>query len=65
MNTDGKIVIPSGMRSKIFQWYHTILWPKMQSTVHNVCSKCPSCQKNKPKLQKLGHLPPMKKVGLG
>ena len=33
-------------------------WLGMRNTVKSVCSKCQACQLTKPKLKKLGHLPP-------
>ena len=30
----------------------------MRKTVQSVCQRCQNCQLNKPKLRKLGHLPP-------
>ncbi len=36
------------------QHYH---WANMRQTVHDVCSKCPTCQKHKKHTKKYGHLP--------
>ena len=33
-------------------------WKGMRKTVQSVCQRCQACQLNKPKLRKLGHLPP-------
>ena len=33
-------------------------WKGMRKTVQSVCQRCKACQLNKPKLCKLGHLPP-------
>ena len=32
-------------------------WPGLRNSVHSLCSKCPTCQKNKKSTKKYGHLP--------
>ena len=35
-------------------------WNGLCTTFHNVCKKCPTCQRAKPTIQKYGKLPPKK-----
>ena len=38
-------------------------WKKLRATVHDICSKCPTCQKYKQTYKKYGHLPEKKAEG--
>ena len=48
---------PGETRTELTMGQH-FTWKKMRSTVQHVCQHCKACQLNKPKLRKLGHLPP-------
>ena len=48
---------PGETRTELTMGQH-FTWSKMCSTVQQVCQCCKACQLNKPKLRKLGHLPP-------
>ena len=48
---------PGETRTELTMGQH-FTWKKMRSTVQGVCQRCKACQLNKPKLRKLGHLPP-------
>ena len=48
---------PGETRTELTMGQH-YTWKGMRNTVRQVCQRCQSCQLNKPKLRKLGHLPP-------
>jgi hypothetical protein len=35
-----------------------LFWPKMRDQITNYVQSCPTCQKNKRKVKRYGHLPP-------
>ena len=48
---------PGETRTELTMGQH-YTWKGMRKTVQDVCQRCQACQLNKPKLRKLGHLPP-------
>jgi Integrase zinc binding domain/RNase H-like domain found in reverse transcriptase len=52
----GALMHPGETRTELTMGQH-YTWKGMRKTVQKVCKKCSSCTLNKPKLQKLGHLP--------
>jgi Integrase zinc binding domain len=48
---------PGETRTELTMGQH-FTWRGMRKTVEDVCGKCQSCQLQKPKLKRLGHLPP-------
>jgi hypothetical protein len=62
---NGALMHPGETRTELTMGQHytwkgmrkTVQEKGMRKTVQDVCKKCGSCQLNKPKLQKLGHLP--------
>ena len=53
----GVLMHPGETRTELTMGQH-FTWKGMRRTVQNVCQRCKACQLNKPKLRKLGHLPP-------
>ena len=48
---------PGETRTELTLGQH-FTWRGMRKTVEDVCGKCQACQLQKPKLKRLGHLPP-------
>ena len=48
---------PGETRTELTMGQH-YCWKGMRKTVEDVCKKCAQCQLTKPKLKRLGHLPP-------
>ena len=48
---------PGETRTELTMGQH-FTWRGMRKTVEDICGKCQACQLQKPKLKRLGHLPP-------
>ena len=48
---------PGETRTELTMGQH-FTWKGMRNTVTDICGKCQACQLQKPKLKRLGHLPP-------
>ena len=53
----GVLMHPGETRTELTIGQH-YTWKGMRKTVQSVCQRCKACQLNKPKLRKLGHVPP-------
>ena len=53
----GLLMHPGETRTELTLGQH-FTWKGMRKTVQAVCKRCTTCQLTKPRLQKLGHLPP-------